>query len=64
MQKQTINLENSIQIQNSLAQCLNLLRALHIPFLNLGNLIICPEQKCLLFFKSKHFDHLEYFSSL
>lgn len=40
-------------LQCSLADCLNLLRTQQIPFLNLGNLIICPDAHCLLIFHMK-----------
>lgn len=40
-------------IQTSIAFCLNQLRMAQIHFLNLGNLIICPEYNCILIFQTK-----------
>lgn len=37
----------------SMALCLNQLRTAKIQFLNLGNLIVCPAQNCLIIFKYK-----------
>ena len=45
--------------QCSIAFCLNQLRTAHIQFLNLGNLIICPNQQCLMVFKSKQLFRIE-----
>lgn len=41
------------------ALCLNQLRNLHIYFLNLGNLIVCPEQCCLFIFRHKRLIRIE-----
>ena len=40
-------------IQSSIAFCLNRLRIAQIHFLNLGNLIVCPEYNCILIFQTK-----------
>ena len=40
-------------IQSSIAFCLNQLRMAQIHFLNLGNLIVCPEYNCILIFQTK-----------
>ena len=51
--------QNTVQIQQlctlecSIAFCLNQLRSAKIQFLNLGNLVICPKQNCLIIFKYK-----------
>lgn len=39
--------------QCSIAFCLNQLRRAKIQFINLGNLIVCPKQNCLMIFQSK-----------
>lgn len=41
---------SELQQYVSQANCLNTLRQANIPFLNLGNVVYCPEQKILLFF--------------
>jgi hypothetical protein len=41
------------------AFCLNQLRSLHIHFLNLGNLIVCPEQRCFFIFRHKRLIRIE-----
>lgn len=51
--------QNTTQIQQlcplkcSIAFCLAQLRSAKIQFLNLGNLIICPQHNCLIIFKYK-----------
>ena len=51
--------QNTVQIQQlcplecSIAFCLNQLRSAKIQFLNLGNLVVCPKQNCLIIFKYK-----------
>ena len=40
-------------MHSSIAFCLNRLRAAHIQFLNLGNLIICPSHNGLIIFQSR-----------
>lgn len=55
IQKQP-NIENIQQLcplKCSMALCLNQLRTAKIQFLNLGNLIVCPAQNCLIIFKYK-----------
>lgn len=42
-----------------LAFCLNQLRRLRIEFLNLGNVIICPKQKCIFIFQTKYLNRIE-----
>ncbi|WP_227554759.1 MULTISPECIES: hypothetical protein [Acinetobacter] len=44
---------------SSIAFCLNQLRQAHIVFFNLGNIIICPEQKIMMIFKEKYLSHME-----
>lgn len=46
-------------IQSSIAKCLTLLREAKINFLNLGCLIICPEQHCYFVFQSKQLMRIE-----
>jgi len=48
---------------SSLAACLNQLRQAKIQFLNLGNIIICPQQHCILFFQQRHLMQIETFSA-
>lgn len=45
------------------AKCLNQLRKLEVSFLNLGNLIFCPEYRCLLFFKNKQLIDIHFLQS-
>ncbi|RZG75883.1 hypothetical protein EXU29_00245 [Acinetobacter wuhouensis] len=47
----------------SIAYCLNQLRSAKIQFLNLGNLIICPKQNCLIFFQSKILIRIDTFTN-
>ncbi|WP_089604162.1 hypothetical protein [Acinetobacter piscicola] len=49
-------------IQSSIAFCLNQLRMAQIHFLNLGNLIICPEYNCILIFQTKLLIRIDAFS--
>lgn len=49
--------------QSSIAVCLNQLRQAKIQFLNLGNIIICPQQRCILFFQQHHLMEIETFSA-
>lgn len=44
----------------SKADCLNLLREMHTPFLNLGNIIYCQQQKIILFFQIRYLYAYEY----
>lgn len=65
IQKQP-NIENIQQlcpVQSSIAFCLNQLRTAKIQFLNLGNLIICPTQNCLIVFKSKMLIRIDTFTN-
>ena len=48
---------------SSLAVCLQQLRQLKIQFLNLGNIIICPEQQCYFIFQAKQLNRIELFST-
>lgn len=48
---------------SSLAVCLNQLRQLKVQFLNLGNVIICPEQQCYLIFQAKQLNRIELFNT-
>ncbi|ENX31853.1 hypothetical protein F889_03743 [Acinetobacter colistiniresistens] len=48
---------------SSIASCLNQLRQAKIQFLNLGNIVICPQQGCILFFKQRHLMEIETFSA-
>jgi hypothetical protein len=50
-------------LHSSIATCLNLLRQAKIHFLNLGNIIICPQQHCILFFQQRHLMQIEIFSA-
>ncbi len=45
------------------AKCINQLRNLKINFLNLGNLIFCPEYQCLLFFKNRQLIEIHFLQS-
>ncbi|EOR02370.1 MULTISPECIES: hypothetical protein [Acinetobacter] len=47
--------------QSSIANCLNQLRQAKIQFLNLGNIIICPQQRCILFFQQRNLMGIETF---
>ncbi|MEG0828606.1 MAG: hypothetical protein RSG93_09550 [Acinetobacter sp.] len=40
-------------MQSTIAFCLSRLRMAQIHFLNLGNLIVCPEYNCILIFQTK-----------
>ncbi len=65
IQKQQ-NIENIQQlcpVQCSIAYCLNQLRSAKIQFLNLGNLIICPKQNCLIIFKYKMLIRIDTFTN-
>lgn len=65
IQKQQ-NIENIQQlcpVQCSIAYCLNQLRSAKIQFLNLGNLIICPKQNCLIVFKYKMLIRIDTFTN-
>ncbi len=65
MTNQTVNVDHTDElpqlcpIKSSIAFCLNQLRHAHISFLNLGNIIICPEQKIVMIFKEKCLSHIE-----
>ncbi|MCW8040288.1 MULTISPECIES: hypothetical protein [Acinetobacter] len=47
------NIQQLCPLKCSMARCLNQLRTAKIQFLNLGNLIVCPAQNCLIIFKYK-----------
>ncbi|MFW2079204.1 hypothetical protein ACG94X_16130 [Acinetobacter sp. ULE_I010] len=47
----------------SIAFCLNQLRSAHIQFLNLGNLIICPQYHCLILFQAKMLIQIDTFTN-
>ena len=49
--------------QMSFAFCLNQLRRLHIHFLNLGNIVICPQQHCFIIFQHKCLIRIENYKS-
>lgn len=46
---------------SSIATCLNQLRQAKIQFLNLGNIIICPQLRCILFFQQRNLMEIETF---
>ncbi|EPF73224.1 hypothetical protein GCM10025882_11930 [Acinetobacter gyllenbergii] len=48
-------------LHSSIASCLNQLRQAKIQFLNLGNVIICPQQGCILFFQQRNLMEIESF---
>ncbi|TXJ05813.1 MAG: hypothetical protein E6Q26_00160 [Acinetobacter sp.] len=50
-------------LHSSIATCLNQLRQTKIQFLNLGNIIICPQQRCILFFQQRSLMQIETFSA-
>lgn len=50
-------------VHSSIATCLNQLRQAKIQFLNLGNMIICPQQHCILFFQQRNLMEIEAFSA-
>lgn len=52
-QQNTAEIQQLCPLQCSIAFCLNQLRSAKIQFLNLGNLVICPKQNCLIIFKYK-----------
>lgn len=49
--------------QSSIANCLNQLRQAKIQFLNLGNIIICPQSSSILIFKQRKLMEIETFSA-
>ena len=49
--------------QSSIASCLNQLRQAKIQFLNLGNIIICPQSCSILIFKQRKLMEIETFSA-
>ncbi|MFN3290234.1 MAG: hypothetical protein ACK410_07420 [Acinetobacter sp.] len=51
--QKVIQLQQHCPLQSSIAYCLNRLRMAQIRFLNLGNLIVCPEYNCVLIFQNK-----------
>ena len=51
-----INMPLGIQLSN----CLNQLRDAQISFLNLGNIIFCPNKQCLLIFQHKHLIQIQF----
>lgn len=57
------NLKSVFPANLPFAKCLNYLRSLNINFLNLGNLIICPEYQCLLFFKNAYLIDIQFLQS-
>ncbi len=52
-------LQQLCPLHSSLANCLNQLRQAKIIFLNLGNLIVCPEQRCYFIFNAKQLIRIE-----
>lgn len=52
-QQNTTQIQKLCPLECSIAFCLNQLRSAKIQFLNLGNLVICPKQNCLIIFKYK-----------
>lgn len=46
-------------IQSSIAFCLNQLRQAQISFLNLGNIVVCPEQRLILIFQAKYLKQIQ-----
>ncbi|TCM68782.1 hypothetical protein EC844_104158 [Acinetobacter calcoaceticus] len=57
-----ISLQHLAQLcptHSSIASCLNQLRQAQILFLNLGNLIVCPEQDCYFVFNAKQLIRIE-----
>lgn len=40
----------------SIANCLNLLRSHDVDFINLGNIVYCPHQKIILYFRRRILD--------
>ena len=50
-------------VHSSIATCLNQLRQAKIQFLNFGNMIICPQQHCILFFQQRNLMEIETFSA-
>lgn len=53
------------QLNTHFAECLHQLRHRQISFLNLGNLILCPEHDCFMVFQHKRLVRIEsmYFGS-
>lgn len=49
--------------QSSIASCLNQLRQAKIQFLNLGNIIICPQSRSILIFTQRKLMEIETFSA-
>ncbi|PTV50061.1 hypothetical protein [Acinetobacter pittii] len=49
--------------QSSVATCLNQLRRAKIQFLNLGNIIVCPQYRSILIFKQRKLMEIETFSA-
>ena len=58
------DIQNICPAHSSFARCINQLRAAKIHFLNLGNIIICPEYNCLFIFRYRLLEKIEYLSSL
>ena len=58
-QQNTAEIQQLCPLECSLAFCLNQLRSAKIQFLNLGNLVICPKQNCLIIFKYKMLIHID-----
>ncbi|MFW2043045.1 hypothetical protein ACG94V_14540 [Acinetobacter sp. ULE_I001] len=56
-------LQQLFPLHCSIAFCLNQLRGAQIQFLNLGNLIICPEYNCLIIFKYKILIRIDTFTN-
>ena len=52
-QQNTAEIQQLCPLECSIAFCLNQLRSAKIQFLNLGNLVVCPKQNCLIIFKYK-----------
>lgn len=57
-----LQLQQLCPVHSSLANCLNQLRQAKIDFLNLGNMIVCPHDHCILFFQKHELILIEHFS--
>ncbi|MBJ8439030.1 hypothetical protein EA756_18650 [Acinetobacter lactucae] len=58
-----IQLKQLCPNQSSVAACLNQLRQAKIQFLNLGNIIVCPQYHSILIFKQHRLMEIETFSA-
>ena len=57
-----IMLDQLCPLHSSIASCLTRLREAKIQLLNLGNMIICPQQHCILFFQQRKLVRMESFT--